>query len=205
MTGEEFLKFSARIRKTGNPLKSELIGILSLGKELSRKIKHLSQGTRQKLGIIQAFIHHPELVILDEPTNGLDPLIKSAFYQFLNDYQQRGNTIFLSSHNLPEVEKICHRVAIIREGKLVALEDIEVLKKKRFRKLIISMGEKTDRLEIPGARLIHHSGNQFTFIVTGNIPQLIQSLSHLPVSDFVFPEPDLEEVFMYFYRGDHDA
>ena len=97
-------------------------------RELSQKIKHLSHGTRQKLGIVFAFEHDPDLAILDEPTSGLDPLIQEAFYEILWDFQKRGKTVFLSSHILPEVEKVCHRVAIIRSGKIVALEEIEKLK-----------------------------------------------------------------------------
>jgi len=204
MSGEEFLKYSAHLRRSTCPLQGELIGLVKLDKELHRKIKHLSQGTRQKLGIVQAFFHQPELVILDEPTNGLDPLIKEAFYHFIIDYHQRGNTIFLSSHNLPEVEKICHRVGIIRQGKLVALEEIETLKKKRYRKLILDLYQPVDQIEIKGTQLLEKSGNQYTLLVTGEIMEVIRSLNHLPIRDIVFPEPDLEEVFMYYYRGDQN-
>jgi ABC-2 type transport system ATP-binding protein len=131
MTGADFLRFVASMRKAEPRLQESLIDRFQLSEDdLSHKVKHLSHGTLQKLGIIQAFFHQPELLILDEPTIGLDPLMQEEFYRLLCEMQNEGKTIFFSSHNLPEVEKVCHRIAIIREGELVALETLEGLKKK---------------------------------------------------------------------------
>jgi ABC-2 type transport system ATP-binding protein len=205
MTGADLLQFFMKIRAVKPRLQKDLISRFSFEDHISKKIKHLSHGNRQKLGLIQTFFHAPEIVIMDEPTIGLDPLIKDKFYEFLHEYQNEGNTVFFSSHNLPEVEKVCHRVAIVRDGKLVALETLENLKKKRYRRLILRLTQPVKDLKIPGAQLQQQKGLQYNFLIKCDIDTLIKSLSNLPVEDFVFPEPDLEEVFMYFYRGlDHD-
>ncbi|OGB63088.1 MAG: hypothetical protein A2Y94_06545 [Caldithrix sp. RBG_13_44_9] len=200
MTGEEFLGFSGKIRGQNKIGHDMLITKLSLQGELSRKIKHLSQGTRQKIGIIQAFSHQPELVILDEPTIGLDPLVKEEFYNFLQEYRQQGNTIFLSSHNLTEVERICDRVAIIRKGKLVASESLENLKKNRYRRLSLTLKQAVDQLSLPGAQLISQKDLHYELLVKGEILPLLRELGNLPLEDFTFPEPSLEEIFLYYYR-----
>jgi ABC-2 type transport system ATP-binding protein len=204
MTGADLLKFFIKIRTVEPRLQKDLIARFSFGDHLSKEIKHLSHGNRQKLGLIQTFFHAPELVVMDEPTIGLDPLMKDAFYEFLYEYANAGNTIFFSSHNLPEVEKVCQRVAIVRDGRLVALETLKNLKKKRFRRLIIRLNRPMKNLTIPGARLDGQKGLEYNFLIKGDIKILLKNLSDLPVEDIVFPEPDLEEVFMYFYRGKDD-
>jgi len=205
LTGEEFLNLSAKIRGVNPVLQHMLINEFALENSLTRKIKHLSHGNRQKIGIIQAFFHEPELVILDEPTIGLDPLIQEKFYIFLRQYQKSGKTIFFSSHNLPEVEKICNRVAIIRKGELVALETLEALRKKRYRRLKITLKRPVDQLKLPNAKLYKKQGLNLEFLIKGESATLIKHLSKLPIADFTYPEPDLEEIFMYYYREEkHD-
>jgi ABC-2 type transport system ATP-binding protein len=204
MTAGEFLDFLDKIRGNKETISSQLIERLSLQGELSRKIKHLSQGNRQKIGIIQAFSHQPELVILDEPTLGLDPLIKEEFYNFLLEYRQQGNTLFLSSHNLSEVERICGRVTIIRKGKLVASESLEDLKKNRFRRLSLKLKQAVEQLNLPGAQLLWHKDLQYELLVKGEILPLLRELVNLPLEDFTFPEPSLEEVFLYYYRDNEN-
>ena len=154
---------------------------------------------RQKLGIVQAFAHAPEIVILDEPTNGLDPLMQEAFYELVREKREHGTTIFFSSHNLPEVEKVCDRVAIIRDGRLVALETLATLKKKRFRKLIV-ITSNDDEPRLHETDLLTREGRRFEYLVRGDIKQLLAELSQLEVEDIIFPEPDLEEVFMTYYE-----
>lgn len=201
MTGEEFLQFAAKLRHTAPSLQSRLIERFNLSKEdLSQKIKHLSHGTLQKLGIIQAFFHQPELIVLDEPTIGLDPLMQEEFYELLREFREAGCTIFFSSHNLPEVEKVCHRVAIIRDGELVTLESLENLKKKRLRRLRLTLREPVTNLNIPNAELLNQQGLTYDFLVKGSIDDLLKNLTALPLADVVFPEPELEEVFMTYYR-----
>jgi ABC-2 type transport system ATP-binding protein len=201
MTGINFLRFAGSMRRTSPKLQSSLIDRFQLSKEdLSQKVKHLSHGTLQKLGIIQAFFHQPELLILDEPTIGLDPLMQEEFYRLLFEVQNKGNTIFFSSHNLAEVEKICHRIAIIRDGKLVALETLESLKKKKVRRLKLILKEPVDELKLPGANLVKQKDLYYEYLVEGDMKPLLQKLSSLPIDDLIFPEPDLEEVFMAYYH-----
>ena len=201
MTGTDFLRFAGSMRRTSPKLQSSLIDRFQLSKEdLSQKVKHLSHGTLQKLGIIQAFFHQPELLILDEPTIGLDPLMQEEFYRLLFEVQNKGKTIFFSSHNLAEVEKICHRIAIIRDGKLVALETLESLKKKKVRRLKFILKEPADALKLPGANLVKQKDLYYEYLVEGDMKPLLQKLSSLPIDDLIFPEPDLEEVFMAYYR-----
>lgn len=202
MTGAGFLRFAASMRKVEPSLQNDLIERFQLSSEhLSRMIKHLSHGTLQKLGIIQAFFHQPELIILDEPTIGLDPLMQDEFYRLLVETQNDGKTIFFSSHNLHEVEKVCHRIAIIREGHLVGLETLEGLKKKKLKRMHLTLSKPVPGLELPGAEQVGQDGNQHEFLVTGELQPLLERLATLPIDDLTFPEPDLEEVFMAYYRG----
>jgi ABC-2 type transport system ATP-binding protein len=201
MTGAEFLHFAAAMRKAAPGLQKGLIDRFQISKEgLTQRVKHLSHGTLQKLGIIQAFFHRPDLLILDEPTIGLDPLMQEEFYRLLREVQKEGKTIFFSSHNLPEVEKVCHRIAIIREGVLVALETLEGLKKKKLKRLRFTLSRPVPGLELPGADVVDQKDLTYECLVEGDIQSLLQHLSTLPIEDLTIPEPDLEEVFMAYYR-----
>ena len=200
MTGIEFLSYAAAVRGADPSAQRKLIDRFKISREnLNKKIKKLSHGTLQKLGIIQALFHRPELIILDEPTTGLDPLMQDEFYHLLREYQQGGSTILFSSHNLPEVEKICSRVAIIREGRLVALEALEVLKKKLYRRMELTLRKEVDDLNIPHARLIKKTGLKYSFLVKGDMDLLLKELAGLPIEDMLLPEADLEEIFMAYY------
>jgi len=201
LSGKEFLHLCADLRKVTDYIEPKLLERFELSdNDMSRKISHLSHGTLQKLGIIQAFFHHPELLILDEPTTGLDPLMQEEFYDLLREYQEKGSTIFLSSHNLSEVEKVCHRLAIIRKGEIVKAESIENLKRKLNRKLVITLKHPIDNLKLPGVQLQKQHGLTYEFIVKGDLPVLLKNLEDLPLTDIVFPEPNLEEIFINFYK-----
>ncbi len=204
MSAIDFLNFAASMRKTEPTLQKSLIDRFQLSRgDLSKKVKQLSFGMLQKIGIIQAFFHQPDLLILDEPTNGLDPLMQEEFYLLLRETQNEGKTIFFSSHNLPEVEKVCHRIAIIRKGELVALETLEGLKKKKMKRLQFTLSQPVPDLELPSARLVEQKELSYVYLVEGDIQTLLQQLSTLPIEDLIFPEPDLEEVFMaYYHRGE---
>ena len=205
MTGIEFLRYAAAVRSADPAAQQELINRFKISREnLDKKIKKLSHGTLQKLGIVQALFHKPELIILDEPTTGLDPLMQDEFYSILHEYQKGGSTILFSSHNLPEVEKICSRVAIIREGRLVALESLDVLKKKVYRRLELTLRENVETIEIPHARLIKKDGLKYSFLVKGDMDLLLKELAGLPVEDMLLPEADLEEIFMAYYGSASD-
>ena len=143
LTGMEFLKLCSALREISFKFDRSLAERFGLDQQLmNRKIKALSHGTMQKLGIIQAFFHNPELLILDEPTIGLDPLMQEEFYLLLNEHRDRGCTIFLSSHNLAEVERICQRLAIIRNGKLVAVDSIDNLRKSLKKRLHFTLSHE---------------------------------------------------------------
>ena len=205
MTGIEFLRYAAEVRNVDPAAQQELIDRFKISRvNLEKKIKKLSHGTLQKLGIVQSFFHKPELIILDEPTTGLDPLMQDEFYRLLREYQEAGATIFFSSHNLPEVEKICSRVAIIREGKLVALEELDALKKKVYRRMELRLWKEVEALELPHARFIKKDGLKYSFLVKGEMSPLLKELANLPVEDLLLPEADLEEIFMAYYGSRND-
>jgi ABC-2 type transport system ATP-binding protein len=205
LTGLEFLRLCARLRKAPSTFDPELLCRFGLeNHNLSRKIKYLSHGTIQKLGIIQAFFHKPELLILDEPTIGLDPLMQEEFYSLIHEQQESGCTIFLSSHNLSEVERICKRMAIIRNGRLVAVDSIENLRKTLKRRLHFSLSHEIGEIKLPFAELVRHNGLSYEFIIQGDIRAIIESLSELPLTSVTMPEPALEEIFIQYYKDRND-
>lgn len=202
MTAKEYLRFAELMRRKKAGSQKELLQRFEISaKDLSKKVKQLSHGTMQKLGIIQAFFHKPQLLILDEPTTGLDPLMQAEFYKLINEYNKAGSTIFFSSHNLPEVERICSRVAIIKDGRLVALETLAELKKRRFRRVELTLKKQVKSITIPQAKLIDNQGLQYTFLVKGEIQSLLKNIAQLPIENMVFPEADLEDIFMAYYEG----
>jgi ABC-2 type transport system ATP-binding protein len=177
--------------------------------DLGREIRTLSSGTRQKLGLIQAFMSDPELLILDEPTNGLDPLVQQTFYELVAEARSAGRTVFLSSHVLPEVERVCDRVGIIREGRLVAVERIADLRARAIRRLEIEFGEIMpvgvfDAL--PGVRDVTVDANVLRCIVVGDMDALVKAASAYEVRVLTSSEPSIEDVFLAYYgEGSSDA
>jgi ABC-2 type transport system ATP-binding protein len=163
MTGEEFLDFFAAFRKGAHRRwRRELIE--RFGLDTSRKIKHMSEGNRQKLAVVQALMHDAPLLILDEPSSGLDPLMQVEFVELLQEERSRGKTVFLSSHQLVEVERIADRVGIIREGELVAVEEVERLKKVRERRMHVILEAPVPRERfsaLDGVRVVsEHRGGR---------------------------------------------
>jgi ABC-2 type transport system ATP-binding protein len=205
MTGAEYLAYLASLRG-GVP--TERIRELAerLDVDLGAKIRTLSHGNRQKIGLIQAFMHHPELLILDEPTSGLDPLIQHEFTQLIEETRAEGRTVFLSSHVMPEVERVCDRVGIIREGRLVAVEEIGDLRAKELRTLEVRFGQpiRPDAFDgVPGVREARVNGETARVTVTGPMDALVKRLAAFEVVDLVSHEPSLEEIFLTFYgRGE---
>jgi ABC-2 type transport system ATP-binding protein len=202
-TAGEFLTFALRLRGgRGAPDRALLDRFGFARGELGRKIKHLSHGTRRKLGIVQAFFHDPELVILDEPSIGLDPLMQEEFYSLLLERKREGRTVFLSSHILSEVERLCDRAAVVRSGNLVTVEALVVLKRRRSRRLRIRLRHPVEGVRLAGAELVRSTGCQYEFLVRSDPSDFLPALAQLPVEDFVFAEPDLEEVFLAYYRNE---
>lgn len=206
LNGIEYLNLCADLRKISRDLDPALLQRLGLDeRNMARKIKYLSHGTLQKLGIVQAFFHNPELLILDEPTIGLDPLMQEEFYKLLNEHRDRGATILLSSHNLAEVERICHRVAIIRDAHIDKVDSIENLRKQLRRRLRIVLSEPVNEVFLPGCELTGRQDLTYEFVFTGEIGPIMKELLKLPLADFSLPEPGLEEIFIHFYKDRNDA
>jgi ABC-2 type transport system ATP-binding protein len=173
-----------------------------LGCHLSQSIASLSLGNKRKLGLIQAFMHDPDLLILDEPTSGLDPLVRHEFFQLVSEARERGQTVFFSSHNLPEVARICDRVAIIRNGRLAAVEDVAALKSRSLRSVEIHFGEDIDaRLfaAVDGLEIIAVEGRSLKGRLHGEMDALLKAAARFHVVDFSSQEAGLEDVFLTYY------
>lgn len=201
MRGGEFLTLMSSFHQGSNSHRiKELAERLEL--DLSRQTRAYSKGMKQKLAIIQAFVNDPELLLLDEPTLGLDPLMQRQFYDLLLEEKMHDKTIFLSSHILPEVERVCDRVGILYDGRLVAIERIDDLKHKKVRRMEIFLSRELppEELKLEGVEILNITGKQIELKVYGNIPRLLEQLCQLPIDDMAFPEATLEDTFMDFYR-----
>ena len=196
LTGKQFLNYFMSLRNTNASLLEELLKIFEV--PLERKIKGYSKGMKQKLGIIQAFMDDPELVIMDEPTSGLDPLLQQSFYEFLRKEKDRGRTIFFSSHVLSEVDKICDRVGIIRDGTLVALEDIETLKKKLGKVIKVKIQEEPETFEGPEDMKI--KDGWLEFVATDHVDYWIKKLANYTILDLEINKFSLEDIFIHYYE-----
>ncbi len=201
MKVSELLQYSQAFYKKGNPQRvKELAERLDLN--LNKRIEDLSFGNKKKVGILQALLHEPKLLILDEPTGGLDPLIRNIFFEILKEENQRGATIFFSSHILSEVQSMCSRVAIIKEGELIKVESIETLIKNQFRKVKITFGnQKGGDFNIEGGKNLIWEGNILQLLYGGEIGNMLQKLSQVEVKDLLIEEPSLDEVFMHYYEN----
>jgi ABC-2 type transport system ATP-binding protein len=203
MEVEEFLNYFARfydVPDAGTRIK-ELTNVFEL--DLKRKISDLSTGNRKKVSIVQSLIHRPALLIMDEPTAGLDPLMQSVFFDLLRSENQKGMTIFFSSHILGEVQMFCRSVAIIKEGKIIQIEDINTLRKKQLKKVTIEFCEQINsvNLNFPGiVNPVTGPDNRFSFMFSGNINDLVSFLSGKKINNLMIEEPSLDEIFMHYYQ-----
>jgi ABC-2 type transport system ATP-binding protein len=176
-----------------------------LGLDPGKRFRTYSRGNKQKVGLIQAFMHRPRLLILDEPTSGLDPLNQQEFYSMLSEVHAEGRTVFLSSHNLPEVEHTCDRVGIIRAGKLVAIDEVATLKQIKQHDVDLSFATPASpawftllqgvRSAAPG-----RSSHELHLIVQGELHDVIKVAAQHDATNIVTREPNLEEVFLRFYE-----
>ena len=170
---------------------------------LKRRVRDYSRGMRQKLGVIQALQHDPELAILDEPTEGLDPLMQHAFYSILDDLRVQGRTIFFSSHVLSEVERLCDRVAIIRAGHLMALQHVDELLARRKRKVELRWrGAAPDLSEIPGIADVVIKGDVMRATLLGEVAPFVRAIASPSLEDLTIEPARLEEAFLEYYAGD---
>ncbi len=171
---------------------------------LRRKVRDYSRGMRQKIGVIQALQHDPELAILDEPTEGLDPLMQQAFYSLMDDLRDQGRTTFFSSHVLPEVERICDRVAIIRSGHLMALQNVDDLLARRKRKVsMLWRGVAPELSSIPGLADVKTDGDRLTATLLGDVSGFVRAIASPSLVDLTIEPARLEEAFLEYYAGDN--
>ena len=204
MDVHEFLSYCIRFYKVQNGEKriSELSEMFEL--DLNRKIAELSMGNRKKVSIVQSMLHSPKLLILDEPTTGLDPLMQSVFFELLRSENKKGMTIFFSSHILAEVQILCKRVAIIKGGKIIQIEDIDNLRKKQLKKVRIENYDEVNKENFifPGIeKLIPGPGNVLSFMYSGDINDLVGFLSGKKLNNLMIEEPSLDEIFLHYYKN----
>ena len=171
--------------------------------QLDRPIRVLSTGNRQKLGLIQAFMHEPELLILDEPTAGLDPLVQQSFHELLAEVSARGRTVFLSSHTLSEVEQVTHRVAILRAGRLVVVDSLENLRSVAVQRWEIEFASPAPAAEfraLPGVREVNADGRRLMVAFEGSADAVVKAAAAHDARAIRTHEDDLEEIFLRYYR-----
>lgn len=178
---------------------NELAKILDL--DLTKKIDELSYGNRKKVGIIQGLLHRPKLIILDEPTGGLDPLMQQKFFSIIEEERKNGATILFSSHILSEVQRICDRVAIIKDGHIIKIETVKDMIKNNYKKIVIEFTSALDanNFDLLGITNPKIDNKILSFVYRGNINDLMAKLSHYQLTDVHITEPDLEEIFMHYY------
>lgn len=201
MTGKQLITYFARLQGREPVLLKELVERFDV--EMKRPLKGYSKGMRQKIGIVLAFMCDPDVLILDEPTSGLDPLLQRVFNEFLLEEQARGKTIFMSSHIMSDVEKICQRVAVIRSGSLVTVEAVEALREKAGQQVTVEFGDTVapGELErIPGVSMVRQTNGSYHFNVSGSMDPLIKAVSQHTVIRLQAQEAPLEDVFLKFYE-----
>lgn len=197
----DLLKYSSSFyKKDCTKRMKELAEIMEL--DLNKKIDDLSFGNKKKVGIVQGLLHEPKLIILDEPTSGLDPLMQQKFFNLLQEENKKGSTVLFSSHILSEVQKLCNRVAIIKEGKIIKLETISNLTENNYKKFKIEMKSKIEKdyFIIKGVKELEMDGNVVTFLFKGNINMVMKKFTDIEISNVWIEEPNLEEIFMHYYE-----
>jgi ABC-2 type transport system ATP-binding protein len=206
-TGRELLTYLARLR-----------GVRGLGRagalaerfdaDLDRPLGQLSRGNRQKIGLVQAAFHTPELLMLDEPTTGLDPLMQEEFLTFVGEERRAGRTVFLSSHELGEVERACDRVGIIRAGRLAAVEVVADVTARAYRHVTVEFAEPVDPREfaaLAGVSAVHADGRRIAFKAAGDVDPVIKAAARHTVTDIELQHPTLEEIFLTYYGREEAA
>jgi ABC-2 type transport system ATP-binding protein len=177
----------------------ELAELMEL--ELHRRIQDLSYGNRKKVGIVQGLLHQPKLLFLDEPTAGLDPLMQRQFFQLIREENQRGVTVFFSSHILGEVQRMCNRVGIIREGRIIEIADIRTLQQSNFKRVRVAANDlSAASFDIPGVTNLECQNGAVRFFYKGDINAVLRKIGEATVSDVTIEEPTLEEIFMHYYE-----
>lgn len=196
----DLLKYSASFYKKDCTSRiNELAEIMNL--DLKKKIDDLSFGNRKKVGIVQGLLHEPKLIILDEPTSGLDPLMQQKFFELIRDENKKGATVFFSSHILSEVQKMCDRVAFIKEGRIIKVEKMSTLQESSYKRITIETKSPIakEAFNMSGITNLEIKSYTAKFMFKGNINSIIKKLSEIEICNITIDEPDLEEIFMHYY------
>jgi ABC-2 type transport system ATP-binding protein len=204
MKVKELLAYSASFYPGDHTKRiQELATLLEL--DMNRKIEDLSFGNKKKVGIIQGLLHKPSLIILDEPTSGLDPLMQHKFFNLLKEENKRGATILFSSHILQEVQNLCHRVAIIKDGVIIKVEEVASLRTKATKKVKVFGCHDLFSFKDLECKDLQHIDSTVSFVYQGEIEPLLKVLSNTTLSDVLIEEPTLEEIFMHYYVRESDV
>ncbi|MDF2858254.1 MAG: transporter [Neobacillus sp.] len=201
MKVKDLLNYSASFyKKDCSKRIKDLAEIMDL--DLNKKIDDLSLGNKKKVGIVQGLLHEPKLIILDEPTSGLDPLMQQKFFELLEKENKKGATILFSSHILSEVQRLCNRVAIIKEGKIVTVEKISTLQENTYKKFKIEtkLPVDLDYFQANGVNKLEVKENVTSFLFRGNMNEILKKITTLEITNLWIEEPDLEEIFMHYYE-----
>lgn len=202
LTGQQFLNYMSHLYGSTD---WQFVQTLTkrFSANLTKKLKDLSKGNKQKIGIIQAFMHRPEVLILDEPTDGLDPLMQQQFYKLILDYKKGGKTFLISSHNLSEVERICDSVAFVRESRLIESTKVSNLKHAGLQQIEVIFDRdiaKKDFFSVPNIKFIRIEGPIAIFTITGSLTSLLKKLTQYNVKSLRTIELSLEDIFMHYYK-----
>jgi ABC-2 type transport system ATP-binding protein len=177
----------------------ELAELMELN--LKRRIDDLSYGNKKKVGIVQGLLHRPKLIVLDEPTAGLDPLMQRKFFNLIREENKNGATVFFSSHILSEVQRLCTRVAIIKEGKIITTQDIKTLQEDRYKKVRVSAIDLDEKqFDVSGTTNLEKVNSTVSFFYKGDLNVITRKISEYKITDVTIEEPTLEEIFMHYYE-----
>ncbi len=201
MTGEQLLRFFARLRGVGDLGYAHELAE-GLGADLNRPMRRLSRGNKQKIGLVQAMFHRPPLLILDEPTGGLDPLVQETFLDMIEAVRAEGRTVFFSSHALSDVERVCDRVGIIRDGRLVDVEPTSALVNRAFRHVVLTFDAPVDPVPfraLPGVQDLKADGSRLSFTLHEEPDALVKLAARHRLVGMEYERPSLEEVFLTYY------
>lgn len=199
LTVKEMINYSASFYKKDCSQKTKYL-VNKLNLDLNKKTEELSLGNLKKLGIVLALMHSPKLIILDEATSGLDPLMQETFYEILKEEKEKGNTIFFSSHILSEIKKICDRVAIIKEGKIIEVKDIKELVNNEYLLITIESSEISKIKNELKENYLYDNKNTIKFSYNGNIKNILEKINKYKIDKLLIEEPSIEEIFMHFYE-----
>jgi ABC-2 type transport system ATP-binding protein len=204
LSGADALDYLGDLQGSAPVRRNELCERLEMpASVLRRRVRDYSRGMRQKMGVIQALQHDPELAVLDEPTEGLDPLMQQAFYGILDDLRAAGRTVFMSSHVLSEVERVCDRVAIIRRGRLMALHGVEELLARRKRRVQVRWrGVAPDLSDVPGLSDLVVDDDRLTGMLLGDVAPFVRAVASPSLVDLIIEPARLEEAFLEYYADE---